>query len=79
LPLFLAILHGHGPFPIGPVAIFDAQSDRRTDGLSVADAGKGLGAVFLDFLSPAASITQLAPVQFAVDEFEIHAQPGRQA
>ena len=37
-----------------------------------------LDVVFLDFLPAAAAIAQLAAVQLAVDEVEVHAQAGRQ-
>ena len=74
-----AVFDGHGAFPVGPVAIFDAQGDRRADGLPVADAGQRLDVVFLDFLPAAAPVAQLPAVQFAIDEIEVHAQTGRQA
>ena len=37
-----------------------------------------LGLIFLDPLSSAAPVSQLAAVQFAVDEFQIDGQAGRQ-
>ena len=36
-------------------------------------------AIFFDLLPAAAPVAQLAAVQFAVDEVEIHAQAGGQA
>jgi hypothetical protein len=37
-----------------------------------------LGVVFLNLLPASASIAQLAAVQLAIDEVEVHAQAGRQ-
>src|SRR2546430_1931893 len=48
--------------PVCPVAVFDAQGNRCTDGLAVPDAGKKVSAVFLDFLATAAPVAQLATV-----------------
>ena len=47
--------------------------------MPVADAGQGLGPIFLYFLPSAAPIAQLAAVKFGIDEFQIKAQPGGQA
>src|SRR5215469_952230 len=63
--------HGKDLFPVGPVAVLDAQCDRCADGLAVANAGKNLGSILLDFLAATASVTQLAAVQLGVDELEV--------
>src|SRR5712692_1966029 len=73
------VLDGEGFLPIGPVAVFDAQRDGRADGFAVAHAGKDFGAVFLDFLTAAAAVAELAAVQFVIDEIEIDRQGSRQA
>jgi hypothetical protein len=45
----------------------------------MADAGQGLGPIFLDFLPTAAPIAQLAAVKFGIDEFQIDAQASGKA
>src|SRR2546423_138266 len=68
-----------GPSPIGPVAILDAHRPRRADGLSRAPPGKRVNVILLNFLAPAASVTELAAVQFMINEVDINAQACRQA
>ena len=61
-----AILDRQRLLPILPVAIFDAQRDGRADRLSVAHAGENVRLIFFDALAPAAPVSQLPAVQFAV-------------
>ena len=76
----LGVLHRQRFFPVFPVAIFDAQRDRRADGFPVAHAGEKVGLILFDALAPAAPVSQLPAVQLAPDEFQIHGnsrgQPG---
>src|SRR5215470_5998576 len=65
-------------FPICPVAILDAQSYQCADGLPMALGGENVGAVFFYFVPPPSSVPELATVQFAIDEFEVHRKRGRQ-
>jgi hypothetical protein len=58
-------------FPIGPIAIFDAQGDRSANGLAVAHTSKNLSVVFFDSLAPSAPVAELTAVQLVVDELEI--------
>src|SRR6266566_4874656 len=69
--VILGGLHGKDFFPVGPIAILDAQSDGSADGLAVANPGKNLGSILLDFLAAAATVAQLAAVQLGVDELEV--------
>jgi hypothetical protein len=57
--------------PIFPVAIFDAQSDRRANCLAMPDAGEKFSLVFFYALPAAAAIAELATVEFAADELQI--------
>jgi hypothetical protein len=66
-------------FPVGPIAIFDTNSDRCADGLSMMDARENIGPIFLDFLAPTASITELPAVQLAIDYRDVDGQASRQA
>jgi hypothetical protein len=75
----IGCFHRQNLFPIGPVAIFDAQRNGRADGLSVTHSGKNVGAVFLDLLPAAAAVAKLAAVEFVIDEFQVHRQTGRQS
>jgi hypothetical protein len=70
---------GENFFPVGPIAIFDAQGDGRADGLAVADSGENVSAVFFNFLATTASVAELAAVQLAIDEFEVDGEASRQA
>jgi hypothetical protein len=58
-------------FPILPVPVFDAQSDRRANRFPVTHACENLGLVLFDPLSCSASVTELPPVQFALNKFLI--------
>ncbi len=73
------ILDGHGLFPVGPVAIFDAQGDRSADRLAVADAGQRFDAVFFDLLAAAAPVAELPPVQLPLQEIKIDRHTRRHA
>ena len=66
------LFNGERLFPVGPVAILDAQGDGRADGLPVPHAGQEFDAVLFDFLAPAAAIAQLPPVQFPLHEFKVN-------
>ncbi len=65
--------------PVGPIAIFDTECDRRADGLSMADTGKNVGAVLFDFLAAATTVAELTAVEFAVNEVEVDGESGGQA
>ena len=54
------------------------NGDRRPDRLAVPYARQNIRLIFLDPLAPAASIPQLPPVQFALNEFQIHRHAQRQ-
>ncbi len=69
----------HDFFPIGPVAIFDHHGDRTADGLSVPHAGEKTDLILLDFHPAAPSEAALAPLQFVIDEVEIHGEMRRKA
>src|SRR6516162_7840753 len=77
--VILGGLHGKDFFPVGPVAILDAQGHGSADRLAVADAGKNLGSILLDFLAAAAAVAQLAAVQLGVDELEVDRELGGKA
>jgi hypothetical protein len=66
------ILDGEGFFPIGPVAIFDAQRHWSANGLTVAHPREDVGAVFFDFLAAAAAVTELASMEFVVYEVNVN-------
>src|SRR5581483_3786924 len=49
-------LLAHAILPVGPVAILDAQRDRRAERVAVAHAGEHLGGVVLDLHASAAPV-----------------------
>jgi len=65
------VLDGQSFLPVGPVAIFDAQGYRSADSFAVAHPGEDFGAVFLDFLAAAATVAELAAMEFVIDEINI--------
>ena len=65
------VLDGKSFLPIGPVAIFDAQGNRGSDGFTVTHAGEDFCAVFLDLLASTAAVAELAAVQFVIDEIDV--------
>ncbi len=44
--------------------------------MAVAHASENVGAIFFYFLPAAATVAELAAVQFAIDEFEVNGQAG---
>ena len=60
-------LGAHALLPVGPVAVLDAQRDRRAERVAMADAGKHLDGVALDLHAAAAPIAALAPPQLLVN------------
>src|SRR6185436_18106273 len=74
----IAWLGGHDVGPVGPIFVFDQQSERRTERETVADAGQYLRVVFLDLHATPATISQLAAAQFIIDEALVHRQTGGQ-
>ena len=73
-----AILDRQRLLPIFPVAVFDAQRDRRADRFPVAHAREEFRLILLDSLASAAAISQLAAVQLAPDEIQVHRHARRQ-
>src|SRR5208282_3357319 len=71
-----AILDRQRPLPILPIAVFDAQRDRRPDRLAVAHAGEEVRLVLFDPLAPAAAVSELTAVQLAPDEIQVHRHAG---
>jgi hypothetical protein len=69
---FRGVFHGQEFFPVGPIAIFNAHSDGRANGLPVTHAGENVGAVFFYFLAAAASVAELAAVQFVIDNIDVN-------
>src|SRR6185312_12937632 len=74
-----AVLNGQYFLPVFPVAVFDAQRDWRANRLPVTNTGQKLRRVLLDFLPSAAAISQLAPMQFALNELHLHGNTGWEA
>ena len=66
------ILDREGFLPVGPIAVFNAQCDRRADGLTMANPGQGFDAILLDFLSAASPVAELPAMQLPLNEFEIY-------
>jgi hypothetical protein len=73
------VFHREGLLPIFPIAILDAQGDGRANRLPVPHARENFGLVFLHALTSAATVTQLSPVEFTLDESLIDRQSGRQS
>lgn len=67
-----AILNRQRFFPIFPIAILDQDRDGRAHGLAVANPGKELRRVRLDFHAPAAPVPPLASFQFTIHVGEIN-------
>src|SRR5689334_4170298 len=74
----VAWLGSHDVGPVGPVFVFDQQSEWRPERETMSDAGQYLGVITLDLHAPAAAITKLAPAQLVIDQRLIHRQSGRQ-
>jgi hypothetical protein len=72
-------MHREYFFPVGPVAIFNAQGDGSADGFAVAHAGKDFAAVSFDFLAAAATVAKLAAVEFVIDEIDVDGEGSGQA
>jgi hypothetical protein len=73
------VLNRKSFLPIGPIPVFDAQSDRRADGLPMANPGKGLDAILFDLLSAASPVAELPAMQLALNEFKINGHTRRHA
>ena len=71
-------LDRHALGPVGPVAVGDAEGERRAQRPAEAQAGRPGDAVLLDLHAPAAAVAVLAPRQLAVHGGRGDAQPGRQ-
>ena len=65
------VLNGKSFFPVGPIAVFNSQGNGSTNRFAVAHAGENFGAVFLDFLAAAATVAELAAMEFVIDEINI--------
>ena len=76
----VAVLNRERLFPILPVAIFEPHRNGRADGLSMAHAGQNIRLIFFDALARPPPKSQLPPVEFAPNEFQVHGhtrgQPG---
>ena len=57
----------HAVLPVLPVAVLDAEGERRAERPAEAQAGRPLDLVLLDEHAPAAAVAVLAPAQVAVD------------
>ena len=75
----LAGLRGHYFGPVGPIFVFDQESEWGAEGETVSDAGEYVGVVLLNLHAAAASVTKLAAVQFLIDEFLVNGQARGQA
>ena len=60
-------LVAHAILPVGPVAVLDAQRDRRAERVPMPDARKYLDGVALDLHPSAASVAALPPPQLLVN------------
>ena len=65
------IFDGQSFFPIGPIAIFDAQRHGSADSFAVAHSGEDLGFIFLNFLTATPPVSKLAAMEFMIDEINI--------
>ena len=76
---FLAILPAarHGPLPVGPVPVLDAQGDGRARGAAVHYAALQSRPVVLDAHPPPTAKALLPPPQLGVDLAGSQGQPGR--
>src|SRR5438874_1276205 len=69
----------HRRLPVLPVAVGDAQRDRRAEGGAPADAGQDVDLIALDLHASTAAVAALAPGEVAVDIGFGQRQAGRDA
>ena len=69
----------HPLFPVGVVAVRDADGDRAAERAAVADAGGDLGAVALDLHAPAAAMAELTARHVAIDRGKVELEACGQA
>src|SRR5438067_2123288 len=67
----------HRRLPVLPVAVGDAQRDRRAEGGAPADAGQDVDLIALDLHAPTAAVAALAAGEVAVDVGLSQRQAGR--
>src|SRR5205807_8596475 len=68
----------HHFVPVGPIFVFNHQSQRRAECQTVANTTENLDMIRLDLHSPAAAIALLPSPQFVVDLIDIYGQTSGQ-
>src|SRR6185436_6883545 len=68
----------HDIGPVGPVFVFDQDSERGTKCQTMSDTAENLCVIFFDLHSTTATVSQLSLSQFVVDESHVDRQACRE-